>query len=94
MAGLNVGLIGLVTCALGGAAAGDTYAEVVKLAEKGIPFALERPVEPDTKVYWIPHSSIRYTEIIAAGSPSEKLDNEVHRRKMFTPQELHRLTES
>ena len=60
--------------------------------ESGAP--LERPVEPDAKVYWIPHSSIRYTEIIAAGSPSEKLDNEVQRRKMFTPQELHRLTES
>lgn len=26
-------------------AVGDSYAEVVKLAEEGIPFALERPVE-------------------------------------------------
>ena len=60
--------------------------------ESGAP--LERPVEPDTKVYWIPHSSIRYTEIIAAGSPSEKLDNEIQRHKPFTSQELQRLTGS
>lgn len=29
----------------GWSAAGDTYAEVVKLAEEGIPFALEHPAE-------------------------------------------------
>lgn len=29
----------------GWAAAGDSYTEVVKLAEEGIPFALEQPVE-------------------------------------------------
>lgn len=29
----------------GWSAAGETYAEVVKLAEDGIPFALEHPVE-------------------------------------------------
>jgi len=56
--------------------------------------AQEHPVEVDTKMYWIPHGSIRYTEIIAPGSPSEKLDNEIQRRKVFTPQELHRPTES
>ena len=33
-------------------------------------------------------------EIIAPGSPSEKQDNEIQRRKPFTPQELHRPTES
>jgi hypothetical protein len=55
---------------------------------------LERPVEADSKVYWIPHSSIRYTEIIAPGSSSEKLDNEIQRHKVFTPQELHRPTET
>lgn len=60
--------------------------------ESGTP--QERPVEPDTKMYWIPHGSIRYTEIIGPGSPSEKLDNEIQRRKVFTPQELHRPTES
>ena len=54
----------------------------------------ERPVEPDTKVYWIPHTSIRYSEIIAPGSSSEKHDNDIQRRKPFTPQELHRPTES
>jgi hypothetical protein len=54
----------------------------------------EWPVESDTKVYWIPHSSIRYSEIIAPGSLSEKQDNEVQRRKALTPQELHRPTES
>jgi hypothetical protein len=60
--------------------------------ESGAP--QEHPVEVDSKVYWIPHSSIRYTEIIAPGSPSEKLDNDIQRRKAFTPQELHRPTES
>jgi predicted RNase H-like HicB family nuclease len=29
----------------GWSAAGDSYAEVVKLAEEGIPFALEHPTE-------------------------------------------------
>jgi predicted RNase H-like HicB family nuclease len=29
----------------GWSAAGDSYAEVVKLAEEGIPFALEHPAE-------------------------------------------------
>ena len=56
--------------------------------------ATERPVEADTKVYWIPHNSIRYSEIIAPGSASEKLDNEIQQHKVFTPQELHRATES
>ena len=54
----------------------------------------ERPVEPDTKVYWIPHTSIRYSEIIAPGSSSEKHDNDIQRRKPFTPQELHRPAQS
>jgi hypothetical protein len=55
---------------------------------------VERPVDPDSKVYWIPHSSIRYTEIIAPGSLSEKQDNEIQRHKVFTAQELHRPTET
>jgi hypothetical protein len=67
---------------------GRRFQELVDL-ETGAP--QERPVEPDMKVYWIPHSSIRYSEIIAPGSASEKLDNEIQRRKPFTPQELHRL---
>ncbi len=54
----------------------------------------EWPVEPDSTVYWIPHSSIRYSEIIAPGSLSEKQDNEIQRRKALTPQELHGPTES
>jgi hypothetical protein len=54
---------------------------------------LERPVEPDSKMYWIPHSSIRYTEIIVPGSLSEKQDNEVQQHKMFAPQELHQPTD-
>jgi hypothetical protein len=54
---------------------------------------LERPVESDAKVYWIPHGSIRYTEIIAPGSLSEKLDNEIQRHKVFTPRELHQPTD-
>jgi hypothetical protein len=66
---------------------GRRFQELVDL-ESGAP--QERPVEPDMKVYWIPHSSIRYSEIIAPGSPSEKLDNEIQRRKPFTPQELNR----
>ncbi len=54
----------------------------------------ERPVEVDSKVYWIPYSSIRYTEIIDPGSISEMQDNEVQRHKVFTPQELQRPTET
>ena len=70
---------------------GRRFQELTDL-ESGAP--QERPVELDTKVYSIPHSSIRYTEIIAPGSESEKLDNEIQRRKVLTPQELHRPTES
>ena len=60
--------------------------------ESGLP--QERPVDVDTNVYWIPHTSVRYSEIIAPGSLSEKQDNEIQRRKPFTSQELHRPTES
>ena len=70
---------------------GRRFQELADL-ESGLP--QERPVEPDNKVYWIPHSSIRYSEIIASGSASEKLDNEIQRRKPFTPQELHHSTGS
>ena len=49
--------------------------------------AEERPVERATTIYWVPYNSIRYSEIIAAGSTSERLDNEVQRRKLLTPQE-------
>lgn len=49
---------------------------------------VERPVEPDAKVYWIPFNSIRYSEIILPGSPSEQADNEIQRRK---PVSLHEI---
>jgi hypothetical protein len=52
----------------------------------------ERPVEPDTRVYWIPFNSIRYSEIILPGSASEHEDNEVQRRKLIGPQEIQRAT--
>jgi len=51
---------------------------------------VERPVESDNKVYWIPFNSIRYSEIVLPGSPSEQLDNEVQRRKPLTAQEIGR----
>jgi hypothetical protein len=70
---------------------GRRFQELADL-ESGLP--QERPVETDNKVYWIPHSSIRYSEIIAPGSADEKLDNEIQRRKPFTPQELHHSTGS
>jgi hypothetical protein len=60
--------------------------------ESGV--SMERPVEADNKVYWIPHGSIRYTEIIVPGSSSEKVDNEIQQRKILTPQELQRSTET
>lgn len=48
----------------------------------------ERPVESVTKTYWLPYTSIRYSEIIPPGSPSERLDNDVQRRKPLTAKEL------
>lgn len=42
---------------------------------------MERPVESDAKIYWVPYNSIRYSEIILAGSASEQEDNEFQRRK-------------
>ncbi len=48
---------------------------------------IERPVESETKVYWVPYYSIRYSEIILAGSASEQEDNEIQRRKPFEPPE-------
>jgi len=68
---------------------GRRFEELTDL-ETGLP--QERPVEAENKVYWIPLSSIRYSEIIQPGSESEKLDNEVQRRKPCTPQELHRVS--
>ena len=50
----------------------------------------EHPVERETKLYWVPFNSIRYSEIITAGSASERLDNEIQRRKLLTPQETNR----
>ncbi|HUJ10427.1 MAG TPA: hypothetical protein VL171_10400 [Verrucomicrobiae bacterium] len=70
---------------------GRRFQELADL-ESGLP--QERPIEADNKLYWIPFSSIRYSEILAPGSASEKLDNEIQRRKPFTPQELHRLSGS
>ncbi|HUK82141.1 MAG TPA: hypothetical protein VLZ12_05855 [Verrucomicrobiae bacterium] len=51
---------------------------------------VERPAEPDNKVYWVPFNSIRYSEIILPGSTSEQLDNEIQRRKPLTAQEIGR----
>ena len=56
--------------------------------------AMERPVEEDTKVYWIPFNSIRYSEIILPGSSSEHEDNEVQRRKPLAAHEGSRLSNS
>jgi hypothetical protein len=52
--------------------------------------AVERPVEDDTKVYWVPFNSIRYSEIILPGSASEHEDNEIQRRKPLPTQEISR----
>ncbi len=48
----------------------------------------ERPVERTNTMYWVPYNSIRYSEIFPAGSTGERLDNEIQRRKVLTPQEL------
>lgn len=50
----------------------------------------ERPVERTNKTYWVPFNSIRYSEIIAPGSSSEKADNEIQRRKALQPGEVFR----
>lgn len=65
---------------------GRRFQEVLDL-ETSLP--IERPVEADVKVYWVPHSSIRYSEIILPDSPSEQMDNEVQRRKPLTLQEIY-----
>ena len=56
--------------------------------------AIERPAESDTKVYWVPYNSIRYSEIVLPGSDSEQEDNEVQRHKPLTAQELNRQSSS
>ena len=50
----------------------------------------ERPVERETKLYWVPFNSIRYSEIIATGSDSEREDNEVQRRKPVLVKPINR----
>jgi hypothetical protein len=50
----------------------------------------EHPVERETKIYWVPYSSIRYSEIIPAGSMSERVDNDIQRRTVMTPLEQTR----
>jgi hypothetical protein len=64
---------------------GRRFQEVIDL-ETSLP--VERPVEADNKVYWIPFNSIRYSEIILPGSTSEHADNEIQRRKPLTLQEI------
>lgn len=58
----------------------------VRIGEGAVPE--ERPVEPSTKTYWLPYHSIRYSEIISPSSATERLDNEIQRRKPLTPKEL------
>ncbi len=48
----------------------------------------ERPIEANTKTYWIPFNSIRISEIIPAKSLSEREDNEIQRRKPLQPREV------
>jgi hypothetical protein len=61
-----------------------------EVADLGTSAAIERPVEEDTKMYWVPFNSIRYSEIILPGSPSEHEDNEVQRRKPLAAHESNR----
>lgn len=68
---------------------GRRFQEVPDL---GTSLAAEYPVEADSKVYWIPFTSVRYSEIILPGSASEKLDNEIQLRRVVSPQEMHRPT--
>jgi len=65
---------------------GRRFQEVTDL-ETSLP--VERPVEGDNKVYWVPFSSVRYSELILPGSTSENLDNEIQRRKALTLAEMH-----
>jgi hypothetical protein len=65
---------------------GRRFQEVTDL-ESSLP--VERPVEGDNKVYWVPYNSVRYSEIILPGSSSEHLDNEIQRRKPLTLAEMH-----
>ena len=52
-----------------------------EVADMETAYVQERAVEADTKMYWVPFNSIRYSEIILPGSTSEQEDNEVQRRK-------------
>lgn len=61
-----------------------------QVADPATSLLQERPVEADTKVYWVPYNSVRYSEIIMPGSASEHEDNEIQRRKPLTQQELNR----
>jgi hypothetical protein len=65
---------------------GRRFQEVMDIESSS---AVERPVEGDNKVYWVPFNSIRYSEIIIPGSVSEIQDNEIQRRKPVTPSESH-----
>jgi hypothetical protein len=49
----------------------------------------ERPVERTNKIYWVPFNSIRYSEVIPAGSLSEKADTDVQRRKPLEPAQVY-----
>ena len=64
---------------------GRRFQEITDL-ETSLP--VERPAESDTKVYWVPFSSIRYSELISSGSASERMDNEIQRRKPLTEAEM------
>lgn len=70
---------------LGFRVSGRRFQEINDL-ETSLP--VERPVEPDSKVYLVPFSSIRYSELILPGSASEQTDNEIQRRKPLTVAEM------
>ena len=71
---------------LGFRVSGRRFQEITDL-ETSLP--VERPAEADTKVYWVPINSIRYSELILPGSASEKVDNEIQRRKPLTIAEMY-----
>ena len=59
-----------------------------KIMEESLGRMIERPVDEETKVLFVPFSSIKFCEIIVEGSKSDMIDRQVKMGKPLTGSEL------
>ena len=66
---------------------GRTFQQTV---DEGTGRTVERPISRDTKVFFIPYTSIRFAEIIVEGTPSEGIDRKVKMERILPKGEIRK----